>query len=47
MIVNQTKDEDSGFRLSKEESVAQAEKEAKRSSKGKREAILPYMELTK
>ncbi len=47
MITKQTSDDPEGFRVAKEQSIAQTEKEATKSSKGSRTATLPYEELDK
>ena len=45
MIIKATKDETEGFRLSQEKSIAQAEKDAKATSKGSRKTTLPFLEI--
>ena len=47
MITKQTTEDDKGFRLAKEQTVAQVEKEAKKASKGSSKATLPHQELDK
>ena len=47
MIIKQTENDETGFRLAKETTVEQTEKDAKKSNKSKSETILPHMELTK
>lgn len=45
MITKQSKEDDKGFRLAKEQSIAKTEKEAASTRKGSRTATLPYMEI--
>lgn len=47
MIIKQTENDETGFRLSKETTVEQTAKDAKKANKSKSEAILPHVELTK
>lgn len=47
MITKQTTEDDKGFRLAKEQTVGQVEKEAKKANKGTRKVSLPHQELDK